>query len=184
MPTPAPKRIGEYLVDRGLLKAADVDRVLDHGRRHGLRFGESAMALGVLTRDDLVRVFGPRFQVDFLHLDPAYYPRDGRDVFTVDAMVRFGMLTVGFKDLGGWWKRRRALNVGLLDPDRADARKAAELVALQQLEGHGLAGVKFYLVLAEEFLRVLESAYGVAVESLRSRAPEEIDPTLRLFLDR
>ncbi len=54
-------RIGDALQRLGLITAAQADEIAAHGRSNGLRFGESAIALGMLSRDDLYRVLAEQF---------------------------------------------------------------------------------------------------------------------------
>jgi chain length determinant protein tyrosine kinase EpsG len=60
--------IGAILIDAGRLTIADAERVLHAARRFGLRFGEAAVKLGVLTPED-VR-FALSRQYDFPYLGP------------------------------------------------------------------------------------------------------------------
>jgi protein-tyrosine kinase len=47
------RRIGAILVHEGKLRAGDVNRVLELQQTEGLRFGEAALRLGLITADDL-----------------------------------------------------------------------------------------------------------------------------------
>lgn len=58
--------IGATLVEAGRLKPEDVDRILLLQRERGLRFGEAAIALGLLTQADID--FALTRQFDYAHL--------------------------------------------------------------------------------------------------------------------
>ncbi|HKW39059.1 MAG TPA: chain length determinant protein tyrosine kinase EpsG [Burkholderiales bacterium] len=47
------RRIGGILAEEGKLGAADIDRVMELQEANGLRFGEAALRLGLITEDDL-----------------------------------------------------------------------------------------------------------------------------------
>ncbi len=47
------RSIGALLIDAGRLRPEDADRILRTQRERGLRFGEAAIALGLLTDDDI-----------------------------------------------------------------------------------------------------------------------------------
>ncbi len=64
----AERLIGTILVEDGKLKATQIQRVLDAAKAHGLRFGEAAVRLGLVT-DEEVR-FALAKQYDFPHLVP------------------------------------------------------------------------------------------------------------------
>src|SRR5260221_14574883 len=46
-------RLGSILAEDGKLDAGDIDRVLEYQRVEGLRFGEAALRLGLVTANDL-----------------------------------------------------------------------------------------------------------------------------------
>ena len=60
--------IGAILVEDGKLSAREIERVLDVQRAHGVRFGEAAVRLGLVT-DEEVR-YALAKQYDFPHLMP------------------------------------------------------------------------------------------------------------------
>jgi receptor protein-tyrosine kinase len=65
----AERLIGTILVEDGKLSERHVQRVLDTAKAHGLRFGEAAVRLGLVTEEE-VR-FALAKQYDFPHLVPA-----------------------------------------------------------------------------------------------------------------
>jgi len=62
------RRVGSILADEGKLSAADIKRVLDVQRAEGLRFGEAALRLGLITADDLRGAIAKQY--DLPHLLP------------------------------------------------------------------------------------------------------------------
>src|SRR5258706_16447322 len=62
------RRIGSILVEEGKLDAEKIERVLKSQQTNGLRFGETALRLGLITEDDL-RCAVAR-QYDLPHLLP------------------------------------------------------------------------------------------------------------------
>ena len=47
------RSIGAILIDAGRLKAEDAERILRMQREQGLRFGDAAIRLGLLTQADI-----------------------------------------------------------------------------------------------------------------------------------
>src|SRR6266446_2771047 len=47
------RRIGGILAEEGKLGAGDIERVMELQQAEGLRFGEAALRLGLITADDL-----------------------------------------------------------------------------------------------------------------------------------
>ncbi|MGZ3688613.1 MAG: hypothetical protein ACXWP5_16630 [Bdellovibrionota bacterium] len=176
------KRIGEFLVDKGVLKQREVDEILMYSLKSGLRFGDAGMELGILTRERLIAVFGPNFRIDFFQLEPSYYPALTRDLFPVEALLKFGALPLGFKSEAGFFRTKRKLNLGMLDPGNSRSVEELEKLARSKLP-EGIAGVRIYLILPDQFLDVLEVAYQVSEAAIRAKNPAEIEPALALYLE-
>jgi hypothetical protein len=177
------KRIGEFLVEKGVLTPGQVNQILKYGQDNGLRFGEAGQELGILTREQLISVFGPSFAIDFFHLDSKYYPEVTRDLFAPEMLVRLGMLPLGFKTEKKLFRTQKVLNLGLLDPSRRDAVDEAMRAAVTKLGDGQVQGVKVFLVLADQFLSVLSRVYGMDDAELRGRDASQVDGTLAMFLE-
>jgi hypothetical protein len=177
-----PKRIGEFLVERGLLTEADVGQILEYGKRNHRRFGEAAIELGLLTEQQLTHVFGENYRVNFFHLDPKSFPQLNSKLVGVDAMIRHGVLPLGFKQ-GGYslFGAVRTLNLGMLDPGNREGQKVAEEEVRKN--GETFKRTQVFLILADQFLDVLSAGFGVKAGDILLRAPENVDRTLALSLD-
>ena len=180
---PGRKRIGEFLVDQGVLTPEDVEAILKYARRSGLRFGEAGMEMGLLKRDALIKVFGPSYATDFFFLDPRYFPAVTRDVLAVSELLRLGVVPLAFKTEYKRFRARKRLNLGMLDPADKAAASEAERLARARLGEKGFAGLKFFLVLADQFLDVIRQVYGVSAEELRKLPPDAIHERLQMFLE-
>lgn len=58
--------IGAILVDRGRLGSYEVERVLQLQKDNGLRFGDNAVMLGLLSRDDIRQALSHQFNYPYL----------------------------------------------------------------------------------------------------------------------
>lgn len=133
--------IGDIMRETHQLSAEEVERVLDHQRKSGLKFGEAAMALGLLQREDVVRALAQQF--DYSYATEAKMPElvVANRPFSRHAEVmrdlRAQLISSAFKpDAGG---KRKPLAV--LSADVGDGRTyvAANLaVAFSQLGGRTL----------------------------------------------
>ncbi len=175
------RRIGEYLVDRGILTSGQVDQILKHSEKSGLRFGEAGMDLGVLSRESLIKAFGRNYHIDFFHVHPDFFPEVTRGLLDKDFVLKYGALPLGLKQVPGLFRSRKLLNLGLLDPSRQDAIEAASEIARPVIDS--FTGIKTYLVLAHDFVPVLEKVYRVPTESLAAMPADALDPTLKMFLE-
>ncbi len=167
----APKRIGEFLIERKVLNPLEVEQILDYGKREKLRFGEAGIKLGLLTESELARVFGKNYRVDYFHLDPQYFPKETSELLDLKTILRYGVLPLGQKKEYGFFRQEKILNLGMLDPGR---EKEISLEAFPRR--------RIFLVLAEQFLDVLQSCYGLSANQVALMGAEELDPTLRMFL--
>jgi hypothetical protein len=173
------KRIGEFLLEKKAITEPQLKEILEYSSKTGKRLGDAALEMGILTPEKMIRLFGRSFRVDFFSLQPEFFPRETRDLLTREQILRYGALPLGYKSERRWFFRRdRRLNVGMLNPDRADAFLEVDAIARE-------AGrVKIYLVLPGDFLRVAEKVYGIGEAEILTRKPGELDPVLSLFLQR
>jgi len=62
----AARTIGAILVDSGKLSAADAERILRAQKEKGLRFGDAAIALGLLGQQDIDQAFARQYNYPYL----------------------------------------------------------------------------------------------------------------------
>jgi len=172
------RRIGEYLVSRGILTENDVRKVLLHGRRRRLRFGEAGVDLGLLSRDILLRVFGESYAIDFFNLDPAFYPPNMVDLLEVEFLLGLGSLPLGFKTEFRFFRRCRSLNIGMLNPTRRESVAALENQVRSSLEVDKRHPVRIYLIVVDQFLEVLRSCFKLTPDDILKRGESRLDPIL------
>ena len=67
-PFNAGQSIGAILVDSGKLTLADAERILRVQKEHGLRFGEAAIQLGLLSSQDIQIALAHPHQYDYPYL--------------------------------------------------------------------------------------------------------------------
>lgn len=111
-PRAAPTSIGGLLVESGRLTALEVERVMHLQRERGLRFGEAAVKLGLVTKFDVEQALSKQFDFPYLipgqtrlsgELVAAYAPLDPRvEVFRdlrSDLMLRWFKLDLRLRHL-------------------------------------------------------------------------------------
>ncbi len=171
-------RIGEFLVQKKLLSVTDIEPILKHSERTGLRFGDAALEMGLLRREQLIEVFGPDFRTDFFHVESRHFPALTREWLTPEQLIVWGVLPLGVKSRSRWGIFSEAvLNLGMLSPSRSEV-----VAAVKNTVKEKAADVKPYLVLFDEYLEVMNGVYGWTPERIRSLGRTRIDPTLALFL--
>jgi hypothetical protein len=159
------------------------DEILDLAHKTGQSFGEAGLALGLLSREDMIRVFGPGFEIDFFYLDPRFFPQATAGALTVEEILHFGALPLGFKKKSGFLAKERFLNVGFLDPANKATVSAVEALVAGRLRGENVVGIKIFLLLADQFLNVLREVYGKERSFLQAHDQAALDPALRLLFE-
>lgn len=177
------KRIGDLLMEKGLLTQWQVNEIVRHAQKTSQRFGEAGVSLGFYTPEELQKVFGPGNAADFFYLEPAYFPQITRELFNTEDIMKFGALPLGFKTQYRLFKPRKILNVGLLNPSNLSNITALQTLAKQRLGDESYHGLKIYLILPDQLLDVLSKVYGFTVDRVRTVAPADLDETLHLYIE-
>lgn len=141
-PTLHDRSIGEIIRDTRNLTAEQVEKVLEHQRSTGTRFGEAAIALGYASADDVLFALAQQFHYP-------YAPESGRNVSDELVMLKkpFSVQAEAFRAtrsqlmmrVYGTSDTRGALAV--ISPDSADGKtyfSANLAIALAQLGGRTL----------------------------------------------
>ena len=63
------KRLGEILVDWGLLEPSAVTAALEHASRNRMRIGEALVALGSVSEDDVAKALASQFDMEYRDLE-------------------------------------------------------------------------------------------------------------------
>jgi len=178
------KRIGEFLLEKGVITEQQLRDIVKYSQKTGMRMGDAGMAMGIISRERLIEIFGPNHQIDFFHLDTAYFPTTTRELISTEEMIQWGALPLGFKTEYRMFRGRKILNIGLLDPGRADAIVGIETTARQKLGSHAVHGLKVFLILPDQFVRILEAIYQIPRQQLSDRHSSRLDATLSRYLQR
>lgn len=131
------RRIGDFIREQRALSNAQVEQILEHQRRHRMRFGEAAVALKLATSEDVLRALAQQF-----HYPCA--PPEGAE-FHPELMAAsdpFGDHAEAFRELrsqllmGVLAPQHRGRALAVVSPDAGDGRStlAANLaVSFSQL---------------------------------------------------
>lgn len=144
---PYDRSIGEILRKTHNLKAEHIEQILEHQRTHGLRFGESAVALKLIRSDDVLWALSQQFHYPYVPGQSKNLPDE-----LVCATEPFSDRSEAFRDIrsqllmrlaedtrGATLPRRRAIAV--LSPNSGDGKTyfAANMaIAFSQIGGRTL----------------------------------------------
>ncbi|MFP3938098.1 MAG: GspE/PulE family protein [Phycisphaerae bacterium] len=63
------KRLGELLVEWGVVSKGAVKEALEHARQEGMRIGEALVTKGLASEDDVARALAEQFDMEYIDLD-------------------------------------------------------------------------------------------------------------------
>lgn len=153
-------RIGALFVDRGMLTLADAERVLHRQHERGIRFGEAAMELGLVTPEQMHEVLASQFDFPVLSAREARVSREVIAAFSPDSPAAEALRALRSQLMLRWFNgdpQHKAL--AIVSPGSGDGRTylAANLaVMLSQL------GERVMIVDADLRKPRLHEMFGVA----------------------
>ncbi len=183
------RAIGAILVELGRLSPDDVERIQDYASKHSVRFGDAALALQLLTEDDINLAIGRQFKYPILRrggdsgvgdeVIAAYQPQSQ----TVEALrLLRSQLTLR------WIGSAERKTMVILSPDRGDGRSwlAANLATVFAQMGERVLLIDADMRHPRQHqLFNLNNSVGLSA-LLTGRAGKEvvtrIHPQLRLFV--
>jgi len=136
------RSIGDIISETRNLSAEQVERILQHQREHGVRFGEAAVALGMVTQDEVLFALSQQFHYP-------YAPQERRALSPelVSLNQPFSAQAEAFRAIRSQVMMRIFVNgeprsaLAIISPDAGDGKTffAANLaVSLAQLGGRTL----------------------------------------------
>jgi chain length determinant protein tyrosine kinase EpsG len=137
--------IGAILVEEGKLSAREIERVLDVQRAHGVRFGEAAVRLGLVTEEEVRFALAKQF--DFPHLVPNKSGSAGASRELVAAFAPFHPRTEEMRAL------RTQLLIRWYNPDAG--RNALVVTSPQAGEGRSYVAANLAVVFSQLGARTL-----------------------------
>ncbi len=120
------KKLGEILIEMGSLAPAEMRLVLDRQPLLGRRFGETAIAEGLIGENVLAQALARQFGLEFLDLEQTQLPAELDEIISPELMVRFECVPVRQSASG--------LTVAIADPTRLRGLDDLEMLLDQRLE--------------------------------------------------
>ena len=145
--------IGSILIDQGKLTPTDAERVLRLQREQGMRFGEAAQCLGLITETDIQQVLARQFGFAYLQPGQGEYPRE---------------LVMAYDPFSDEAEMVRAVRSQLLQHWFAEGRKGLAIASLGSGEGTSI----FVANLAVAFAQLGEQTLVVDGNLRRPRQHE------------
>ncbi len=160
----AKKRLGEILIEAGLITEGNLEQALVEQRRWGGQIGKFLVDQGFVTEDLLVRALGKQLSIPIVRL--AGVTVGERVLATIGAQLaeELGVFPFRFKD--------RVLDVAMSDPNRMGIIDELQIRTRLKVRAH-LAGSK---EIHDAIARCYESGIDVDFGSPEPDPPAEEDP--------
>ena len=94
------KKIGEILVEMGALAPAEVRLILEHQVQSGQRFGETAIARGVLSDDMVAQALSQQFDLEYVDLGTVTPDAELEESIPAELPLRFNFIPLQRSDDG------------------------------------------------------------------------------------
>ncbi len=132
--------IGRILLDMGKLTPEDAERVVRLAKDKGMRFGEAALHLGLITEADIQQVLAHQFDYPYLHHGQGKYPIELVAAFQPFSAHVETLRAVRSQLMLRWFSpERRSLAVACVNEGEGASFLAANLaVVFSQLGEHTL----------------------------------------------
>ncbi len=102
------KKIGELLIDEGLIKAEQLKRALEEQQQTGERIGFILVKLGFITEDDLVEVIARQFHVPAVNPSQLSISKEVLGLIPLNIVQKYHVIPFGLMG--------NTLNIALADP--------------------------------------------------------------------
>jgi protein-tyrosine kinase len=126
--------LGRILVDQGRLRDDQIAAIVDHARKTSRRFGDAAIDLKLISRDDLEHALAAQFEYPFLVAGQGGYPED---------------LVAAYRPFSPKGQALRNLRTRLLQQWNARSRHALAVVSSKDAEGRSYIASNLAVVFSQ-----------------------------------
>src|SRR3978361_452412 len=102
------KRLGEILVEWGIVSAQEIQRALEHGKTKNLRIGEAFVDLKLCSEPNVYKGLAAQHNMEYVDLDKNAVPPNAGNDIPDDLMRKYLLLALG--------KENGKLRVAIHDP--------------------------------------------------------------------
>jgi len=89
------KRLGEILVEWGIISAAEVARALEHAKSKNLRMGEALIDLKLASESNVYKALAQQQNLEYIDLDKSSVPPNAVNAIPDDLMRKYLVLPLG-----------------------------------------------------------------------------------------
>ena len=104
------KRLGETLVDLGIITAKEVEKGLDHGKAKRMRIGEALIDLKLCSESQVYKALATQHNMEYVEVDRGDIPPNATSLIPEDLIRKYIILPVALENSG------RTLRIAVHDP--------------------------------------------------------------------
>jgi type IV pilus assembly protein PilB len=94
----APKRLGEQLIELGIITQKEVTKALDHGKAKNLRIGEALVDLKLCSESNVYKALAAQHNMEYVEVDRASIPANASTLIPEDLMRKYLILPLGMEN--------------------------------------------------------------------------------------
>ena len=92
------RKLGEILVEWGVITPAGVQEALDHAQKQGMRLGESIAALGLADEEEVTKALASQHNMEYIDLDRNVVPAAELTAIPLDLIRKYLVIPAGKED--------------------------------------------------------------------------------------
>jgi type IV pilus assembly protein PilB len=92
------KKLGELLVEWGIITTKDVAKALEHGKKQGMRIGEALVDLKACSDNNVYKALAAQHGMDYVELEKTSIPTDAIGLIPDDLMRKYLILPMGLEN--------------------------------------------------------------------------------------
>ncbi len=92
------KKLGELLVEWGIISPKEVEKALEHGKKQGLRVGEAMIDLKLCSESNVYKALAAQHNMDYVDLDKNAVAPDAAGLIPDDLMRKYLIVPLGMEN--------------------------------------------------------------------------------------
>lgn len=170
LPSPSrnKRRLGELLVDAGLIDELQLKSALSEQRKWGARLGRTLVEMGFVKEDAMVRALSEQLSLPAVDLLAMEIPKEALQLLRVDLAERYGVFPLG-GDLV-----KRTLRLATADPTNQEMLKDLEFQTRMRIQFSVAGSTAIDKAIRRHY-------YGEQTEASRTATPQELGAVESLF---
>ena len=94
----AQKRLGDQLVEWGIISQKEVTKALDHAKAKNLRIGEALIDLKLCSESNVYKALAAQHNMEYVEVDRASVPANATSLVPEDLMRKYLILPLGVEN--------------------------------------------------------------------------------------